>query len=427
MKPIKKIIYQGNFFKPWLSTILNQSHELYQLADQIDWKPLEDEFKMLFVENKGAPAKPVRLVIGLMMLQHMYNFSDERVVDVWVENPYWQFFCGEQQFQREMPIDPSSLPRWRKRIGKDGMNKILSETIKTALKTRTVNMTSLQKAIVDTTVMEKNITFPTDSKTQYKAIKCLVKMAKFHQISLRQSYIYIGRKRLIKAGRYSHARQMKRAKKERSKIKTYLGRLYRDIERKITENPLLQSIFQGVFEIVEKLLAQKKDSKNKIYSLHEPHVECISKGKDHKKYEFGCKVSLVITHKEGLALGTVALHGNPYDGHTLEECLKDAEYNSGKQINQAFVDKGYKGHGINDRMIFISGQKRGMTKWYKKQLKRRQAIEPQIGHLKSDGKMGRNYLKGKVGDQLNAILCGVGHNLRMIGRNLRSLAATAPS
>ncbi len=181
---------------------------------------------MLFVENKGAPAKPVRLVIGLMMLQHMYNFSDKRVVDVWVENPYWQFFCGEQQFQREMPIDPSSLPRWRKRIGKDGMNKILSETIKTALKTRTVNMTSLQKAIVDTTVMEKNITFLTDSKTQYKAIKCLVKMAKFHQISLRQSYIYIGRKRLIKAGRYSHARQMKRAKKERRKIKTYLGRLY---------------------------------------------------------------------------------------------------------------------------------------------------------------------------------------------------------
>lgn len=151
---------------PWLSTMLNPSHELYQLARQIDWEFIENEFKVLFVEKIGAPAKPVRLVVGLMMLQHMYNFSDERVVDGWVENPYWQFFCGEQQLQWEVPLDPSSLPRWRKRIGKNGMNKILSETIKIALKTGAVNVTSLQKTIVDTTVMEKNITFPTDSKSQ---------------------------------------------------------------------------------------------------------------------------------------------------------------------------------------------------------------------------------------------------------------------
>ncbi len=238
-------------------------------------------------------------------------------------------------------------------------------------------------------------------------------------ITLRQSYIYIGRKRLIQGGRYSHARQMKRAKRVRSKIKTYLRRLYRDIKRKIAEFEYLQIIFKGVFEIVEKLLAQTKDSKNKIYNLHEPHVDCISKGKAHKKYEFGCKASFVITHKEGLALGAAALHGNPFDGHTLEKSLKDAENNSGKEIDQAFVDKGYKGHGIKNRKIFISGRKKGVTRWFKKQLKRRQAIEPHIGHMKSDGKLGRNFLKGKIGDQLNAVLCAIGHNLRMVTRNLR--------
>lgn len=401
-------------------------HELYQLEGQINWKFLEEEFSLLFVEDKGVPAKPVRLVIGLLMLQHMYGISDEGVVQGWIENPYWQFFCGELLLQWDVPLDPSSLPRWRKRIGKRGMDKILRETINTALKTGTVNARSLQKVIADTTVMEKNITFPTDSKSQYKAIKHLVKMAKTHKIPLRQTYIHIGRKRLIKAGRYSHARQMKRAKKERDKIKTYLGRVFRDIRRQIEGNPFLQTIFSEALGIVEKLIAQTKDSKNKIYSLHEPHVECISKGEVHKKYEFGCKASFVITHKEGLALGAEALHGNPFDGHTLKEALEIAEANSGVSIQQAFVDKGYKGHKIEDKTVMISGQKRGMTGWFKKQLKRRQAIEPYIGHMKRDGKLGRNFLKGKLGDQLNAVLCGIGHNLRMISRNLRGLSF-APS
>lgn len=217
---------------------------------------------------------------------------------------------------------------------------------------------------------------------------------------------------------------MKRAKKEQAKIKTYLGRLYRDIQRKIADNNFLKGIFRELFEITEKLLTQTKESKNKIYSIHEPHVECISKGKSHKKYEFGCKASFVITHKEGLVIGASALHGNPYDGHTLKNALKEAENISGKVIDQTYVDKGYKGHGIKDRKIFISGQKKGMTIWFKKQLKRRQAIEPHIGHMKSDGKLGRNYLKGIIGDHLNAVLCAIGHNLRMI---LNKLAQPVPA
>lgn len=204
-----------------------------------------------------------------------------------------------------------------------------------------------------------------------------------------------------------------------------MGRLFRDIKRKITGNRFLQNAFEWIFKIVEKLLIQEKDSKNKVYSLHEPHVECIAKGKAHKKYEFGCKVSFVVTHKEGLALSSLVLHGNPYDGHTLKNSLKHAENNSKENIDIAFVDKGYKGHCIKDKKIFISGQKKGITKWFRKLLKRRQAIEPFIGHMKSDGKLGINYLKGELGDRLNAVLCAIGHNLRMLIRKFR-IAASQP-
>lgn len=418
MKPIKKFTSQSNFLKPWLSIILDQYHELCQLAKHIDWKFLENEFEQLFVQDKGAPAKPVRLVVGIMMLQHMYDFSDEGAVKEWVENPYWQFFCGEQQLQIGEPINPSSLTRWRKRIGQDGMNEILSETIKAALITGTVSQKNLKKVIVDTTVMEKNITFPTDAKIQYKAIERLVKMAKGVGIKLHQTYLRIGHKRLIRSVRYAHARQMKKARRERDKIKTYLGRLYRFIQKQIENNEVLQCIFKKIFEIIEKILKQTRESKDKIYSIHEPDVDCISKGKVHKKYEFGCKASFVITHKEGLALSAMAFHKNPYDGHTLQTALKDAEKISNNPINQVYVDKGYKGHKIEDKTIFISGIRR-ITNWFKKQLKRRQAIEPHIGHMKNDGKLGRNYLKGKLGDILNVILCGIGHNLRMIARHLR--------
>jgi IS5 family transposase len=269
--------------------------------------------------------------------------------------------------------------------------------------------------------MEKNITFPTDAKLQYKAMKRLVKMAKASGIQLHQTYLRIGRRRLIQAGRYAHARQMKRAQKERKKLKTYLGRLYRTIQKHVEENSVLNCVFQETFEMVDKLLKQTRHSKDKIYSLHEPYVDCISKGKAHKKYEFGCKASFVITHREGLALGAMAFHKNPYDGHTLKTALEDAEKQSKCRIDRAYVDKGYKGHKINDTKIFMSGQKR-LTNWFKKRLKRRQAIEPHIGHMKYDGKLGRNYLQGKLGDYLNVVLCGIGHNLRIVSRHLLKMS-----
>lgn len=261
--------------------------------------------------------------------------------------------------------------------------------------------------------MPKAIAFPTDSKLYLKSIKSLAKVAQEHGIILRQSYKKLASRAFCLRNRYAHARQMKRAQKEEKKLHTYLGRVIRDFERKTQEITLdRESYF--LLETIKRIHKQQKHDTDKVYSLHEPHVECISKGKAQKKYEFGCKASLVLTHKEGLALDVKAIHGNPYDGHTLQGVLKKAETNTQIRIETAFVDRGYRGHKVEDKQIFISGQKKGVTKWIKAQICRRQAIEPHIGHMKNDGKLGRNYLKGHLGDICNAILCGVGHNLRFI-------------
>lgn len=261
--------------------------------------------------------------------------------------------------------------------------------------------------------MPKAIEFPTDSKLYFKSIKALVKVSQEYGITLRQTYKELAPRALRMRSRYAHARQMKRAKREEKRLRTYLGRVIRDFERK-TEKMDLDKECKFLLETVKQIFKQQKNDSKKVYSIHEPHVECISKGKAQKKYEFGCKASIVITHKEGLALDVRAFHGNPYDGHTLKQALSKAETNTGSQIDTAYVDKGYRGHGIEDKNIFISGQKKGVTKWIKAQINRRQAIEPHIGHMKNDGKLGRNYLKGPSGDHFNAILCGIGHNLRII-------------
>jgi IS5 family transposase len=261
--------------------------------------------------------------------------------------------------------------------------------------------------------MEKNISYPTDAKLYKRGIETLVRMAKSHNIPLRQSYSKLSKTALFKANRYLHARQMKRAKKQIKKLKTFLGCVFRDVKRKIKGDLELEFYFSEIMEIIKKLLKQERTSKNKIYSIHEPHVECISKGKSHKKYEFGCKVSFVATHKEGIILSAKAIHGNPYDGHTLKEVTQNAEFNSQTEVHNIFVDKGYRGHEIKEKQVYISGQKK-LSKYFKKLLNRRQAIEPHIGHMKSDGRLGRNYLKGEYGDKLNAVLSGIGHNLRII-------------
>lgn len=421
MKPKEIDNAQGELFKDRLSHQLNPSEPLFILANAINWSALDSSFGAQYVEGPGQPPKPVRLMIGLMILQHMFGLSDEQVVHDWTQNPYWQYFCGYDFFQWELPADGSSLTRWRKRIGEQGLEKVLSETIETALRTKTVAKKDLEAVIADTTVMEKNVAFPTDSTLLNKAREQLVVLAGKRGLKLRQSYAKVGKQAATKAGRYAHAKQFKRMHKQVKVLKNYLGRTVRDIERQLEQEPDLLGVFQDLLLRSKRLLMQTKESKDKLYSLQSPEVYCIAKGKAHKTYEFGCKVSLVVTLKQGLVLSAQALAENQYDGHTLKSSLEKAEEVSKFTIKKSFVDKGYRGHGITNRAVYMSGQKKGITASLKKQLKRRSAIEPHIGHMKSEGKLGRNYLKGAVGNCLNALLCAIGHNLRMVLRKITSL------
>ena len=430
MQPTKIDNRQEDIFRGRLSNELNPKHEMMILSRLIPWDSLESEFSDLYQSSSnvgGQPPKPIRLMIGILLLQHLHSLSDEQVVRTWVENPYWQFFCGYDFLQWNFPIDPSSLTRFRNRIGASRMEKILSLTVSVAVESKAVKVNDLKKVIVDTTVMPKNIEFPTDSKLLGKARERLVKLAAKNGIALRQNYNLVAKTLLRKISGYLHAKQMKRARKVIKHLKTIVGRVVRDVERKIGSSKNLVEIFTPILDQTKRVLAQQRKDKNKLYSLHEPDVACISKGKAHKRYEFGCKVSITTTHKQGLVISSQALPKNPYDGHTLKPALESSERITGVEIESAFIDRGYKGHGVesdplrNHTKIFISGQRRGITKSLKKQLKRRSAIEPMIGHMKQEGKLGLCRLKGIVGDQINALLTGVGHNLRLILNHVRKL------
>jgi IS5 family transposase len=315
----KKKGNQIHLFKSRLEQILNKDHPLYLLSGKIDWIVFEKQFGVLYAEGVGRPGKPIRLLVGLHYLKYTYNESDETVIERFLENPYWQYFCGCEYFQHELPIDPSLLTKWRKRVGSEGLEKLLQETIETAKRGKLLNKRHIERVNVDTTVQEKAIAFPTDARLYYKMLRGLVHLAKQRGINLRQTYERVGKKALARQGRYSHARQMKRARRETKRLKTYLGRLTRDIQRK--EKKPDESLSKQL-ELARRLLKQKKTDKGKLYSIHAPEVECISKGKVHKRYEFGCKVSMVSTSRGNWVVGIQAVHGNPYDGHTLEEALK---------------------------------------------------------------------------------------------------------
>jgi IS5 family transposase len=409
-----------DLFRNRLENLLNQRHELYRLANLIDWSLFDNAFGSLYCPDNGCPAKATRLMVGLQYLKHVYGFSDDAVVQRWVENPYWQYFCGATYFEHQLPIDPSSMTRFRQRIGESGCELILQATVTTGLKSKTIKPAHLKRITVDTTVQEKAVSFPTDSKLLNRSRVRLVKMCREHGVGLRQSYARKGPQALFKAHRYGHARQFQRMRSRVKKLHTYLGRVVRDIERKIAAQPGRQMVFADELALAKRLLAQQKQAKNKLYSLHAPEVECISKGKAHKRYEFGVKASIATTNKSNFVVGGMALAGNPYDGHTLNQALEQVRRMTGSVIEEAFVDRGYRGHGETQTTVYISGQKRGIkTERLKCSLRRREAIEPVIGHLKSDGLLGRNYLKGTQGDQMNVMLSCAGHNLRMILRQLR--------
>lgn len=412
-----------DLFRHRLENIIDQRHPLVRLAGRINWSVFEAEWGQLFPATTGRPATPPRLIAGLLYLQHAYNLSDEAVVERWVESPYFQFFCGEIYFQHELPIDPSSLVRWRKRIGEEGVELLLAETVAVARGSGLVKRQSLERVSVDTTVMEKAVTYPTDAKLYARGLRHLVRLAKQHGVQLRQSYVRKAPLALLLVNRYAKARQMRRKRRETKRLKTYLGRVYRDLNRKLGDHP--QSVRDAFVEPLGKawqLLRQTRSSKGKLLAWHAPEVEVIGKGKLAKPWEFGVKTTIAVTNRESVVVGCRTLPGNPYDGHTLPEALQQVETLTGVAPKRCYVDRGYRGAAVRDVAIYRSGQRRGVnTRQLKRELKRRSAIEAVIGHLKTDGRMDRCRLKGALGDALHAVLCAAGHNIRLLLRHLAVL------
>lgn len=404
--PAKK--RQGDLFRVELARIIDRSHGLVKLAGAVDWDRLEELFGTTYCPDNGRPGVSTRLMVALHYLKYTHNLSDEEVVYGWLENPYWQYFSGMKWFEHKVPINPSSMTRWRKRIGDAGAEQLLKETIEAGLKLKAVKAYQLKRVNVDTTVQEKEIRFPTDARLYDRARQRLVDAAKERGIALRQNYNRKSKQLLHKQSRYAHACQMRRARRCTRKLRTFLGRVIRDIERKYPEP---DERLQTLLDVGTKIFHQKRKDKNKTYSVHAPEVECISKGKAHKRYEFGCKVSVAATSRGGWFVGAMAVHGNPYDGHTLAGALSQVE-RIARQPEHAFVDRGYRGHGYQgDVNVHVDKVRRGRTarslwRW----MKRRAAIEPGIGHLKRKHRMDRNRLKGKQGDNVNAILSAAGMN-----------------
>jgi IS5 family transposase len=399
---------QRDLFRAALVNIIDSSHSLVRLSKVVEWDRLDDLFGSTYCPDNGRPGVSTRLMVALHYLKYTHNLSDEDVVATWVENPYWQYFSGMKWFEHELPINASSMTRWRKRIGEAGAEELLKETIKAGLKLKAVKSFQLKRVNIDTTVQEKEIRFSTDARLYDRARQRLVDFAKERGIKIRQNYNRKSKQMLYWQSRYSHARQMKRAKACTRKLRNYLGRVLRDIERNYPE-PDCQ--LQALMDIGTRIYHQKQKDKNKLYSVHAPEVECISKGKAHKRYEFGCKVSVAATSKGGWFLGAMAVHGNPYDGYTLKQALKQVKRVI-REPEHVFVDMGYRGHNYRGATeVHVDKRRRGRTaKSLWRWMKRRAAVEPGIGHLKREHRMDRNRLKGVEGDRINAILSAAGMN-----------------
>jgi len=418
---------QKDLFRPALDQIIDMGHPLVRLAQEIDWSFLEQRFASVCEAGPGQPPLPARLVAGLFILKHTHSLSDEALCARWLENPYYQYFCGEQVFRHELAFERSSMSRWRGRLGEENLEALLQESLSVAHKTGALETKDLERVVADTTVQPKAIAHPTDARLMYRAIEKLVALAKREEVPLRQSYLRVGKRAAIMVGRYIHAHQFKRARRMLRFLRTRLGRLIRDIGRKIDGDQVLEALFIPLLSLASQVRHQDRHQRGpKIYALHAPEVECIGKGNARTPYEFGCKVSVAtpVTSPKGgqFVLHAKALHGNPYDGHTLGPIIADLERLTGVETRRIHVDKGYRGHNHPHRFrVWISGQVRRVTASIRREMRRRAAVEPVIGHLKAEHRMGRNYLKGPEGDRINAVLAAAGYNFSLLLRWLAEL------
>ena len=440
-----------DFFHARLDQMIDLHHPLAVLANRLPWPQIEAALAPAFERKNrqgevveinglfgttlviagggasaaGRPRLPIRLMASLLYLKHAFNLSDEELVIRWSENVIWQYFSGQEYYTPKLPCDATQIGRFRTAIGESGVEKLLKATIDAAVRAKVVKPTEFERVIVDTTVQEKAIAHPVDSRLLEIARSKIVQAAKRSGISLKQSYAKESKELRRKARGYAHAKQFRRMRKSVKRQRTILGIVLREIKRKLATAELecsasLQHL-NTLLERAQRIHKQQPKDKNKLYALHAPEVECIGKGKARKPYEFGVKASIVVTHKNGLMVGAKTFPGNPYDGHILHKQLTQTRIlleNAGSTPKQVIVDLGFRGVDADNPQVEIihRGKYKSLTKPQRRWLRRRQAVEPAIGHLKSDHRMDRCWLQGKLGDALHAVMCAIGYNLRWLMR-----------
>jgi len=444
-------VHSADLFRQPLAEMIDARHPLAVLASRLPWAQIEAALAPHFARRvregraiaqddlfgpsmqvagagiaaAGRPRLPIRLMASLLYLKHAFKLSDEELVERWAENVVWQHFSGMQFYEPRLPCDATQIGRFRTAIGEAGVEELLKATIDTAVQSKAIKPAEFERLIVDTTVQEKAIAHPVDSRLLEVARHKVVATAKRAGIALKQTFVKEGKSLRRRAGDYAHARQFKRLRKVLKRQRTILGIVLREVRRKIGQasgaTALTLTNLQTLIERAERIRSQRPKDKNKLYALHAPEVECIGKGKARKPYEFGVKVSVAVTHKRGLMVGARSFTGNPYDGHTLAEQLEQVTIlteDTGARPRQVTADLGFRGVDADNPGIEIihRGKLRSLTNQQRKWLKRRQAVEPAIGHLKSDHGMDRCWLQGATGDALHAVLCAAGYNIRWLLR-----------
>ncbi len=449
-----------DFFRSRIDAMINLNDPLAVLASRLPWSQIEAAVAQKFEHqnragevlkaqdmfgttevlvgagrsNAGRPKLPIRLMVSLLYLKHSFNLSDEELVVRWSENVLWQFFSGMDYYEHRLPCDATQIGRLRRDLGEDGLELLLKATIDTAVAIDAVKPKDLERVIVDTTVQEKAIAHPVDSRLLEIARHKVVSAAKRVGIQLKQTYAKEGKELRRKAGGYAHAKQFRRLKRVLRRQRTILGIVIREVQRKLpqssTDNVLALTSLNTWLERAERVRTQQRSDKNKLYALHAPEVECIGKGKARKPYEFGVKSAVVVSHQHGLMLGARTFPGNPYDGHILSAVLEQASIltqDLAVKLKQVVVDLGFRGVDCDnpDKTLIHRGKFKSLSVLEKRWLKRRQAVEPAIGHLKSDNRMDRCWLQGSLGDALHTLGCAAGYNLRWLLRAIARLGIRA--
>ncbi len=441
-----------DFFRARLDQMIDLRHPLAVLAQRLPWCEIETTIAPLFAHreragrvvadadlfgasvelvpvgpsNAGRPRLPLRLMVSLLYLKHAYNESDESVVERWTTDVFWQFFSGMTYYEPRLPCDATQIGRFRRVLGEAGVEQLLKTTIEVAVAIGAVTKREFERVIVDSTVQEKAIAFPTDSRLLEVAREKIARLAKGAGIRLKLTHEREGKSLRRRAAGYAHAKQFKRLKKVLRRQRTILGSLLREVRRKmvgVAES--VRDALEAWLQRAERLHAQRVHDKNKLYALHAPEVECIGKGKARCPYEFGVKVSVAVTHRHGLMVGARSFPGNPYDGHTLAAQIEQTTallQDLGVKPTTAVVDLGCRGvdRELAPVQVIHRGKSKSLTAAQRGWLRRRQAVEPAIGHLKADHRMDRCWLKGSEGDALHAVLCAAGFNIRWL---LRAIAA----